>query len=83
MAQLTRGKKEGRGDTAACRFHLDVVRRPIQQEGADVISGAVAQRAWNVDHQLGEIRAATYREPRTFMLDNQTLTLEADISVAR
>ena len=83
MAQLIRGQKEGRGDAAACRFHLDVVRRPVQQEGADVVPGAVAQRAWNVGYQLGEVRAATCREPRTFMLDNQALTLEADISVAR
>ena len=83
MAQLTRGQEEGRVDAAACRFHLDVVRRPVQQEGADVVPGAIAQRAWNMGYQLGEVRAATCREPRTFMLDNQMLTLEADISVAR
>ena len=82
IAQFIRGQKERRVDAAACRFHLDVVRRPVQQEGADVVPGAVAQRAWNVDYQLGEVRAAICGEPRTFMLDNQEFTFEADVSVA-
>ena len=83
MAQLICGQKEGHGDAAACRFHLDVVGRPVQQKGADIVPGAVAQRTWNVDNPLGEVRAAMCREPCTFMLDNQAFTLEPDISVAR
>src|SRR5579862_5317288 len=83
MAQLFRGHKERRVDAATCRFHLDVMRRPVQQEGSDIVPGAIALRGWNVDYPLGEVGAAIGREPRTFMLDNQALTLEADISVAR
>ena len=36
-----------------------------------------------MSYQLGEVRAATCRETRTFILDNQMLTLETNISVAR
>ena len=35
-----------------------------------------------MDYPLGEVREATRRKPRTFMLDNKAFTLEADIPVA-
>src|SRR5262249_2300652 len=83
MAQFICGQEEESVDAAACGFYLDVVRRPVQQEGADVVSGAVAQRAWNVGYLLGEVGAAVCCEPCTFMRDNQALTPEADVPVAR
>ena len=43
MAQLIRGQEERRADAAAFGFHFNVMGRLVQQEGADVVYGTVAQ----------------------------------------